>query len=82
MATKIRLARLGGKKKPYYRLVVADSKAKRDGRFLDVVGSYDPLKTPFALTVDRARLDGWVGKGAVASPTVSSLLKRDAKGEA
>lgn len=75
MALKVRLARLGAKKKPYYRLVVADSAAKRDGRFLDIVGFYDPNKNPAYVEIKRELLDSWIAKGARPSQTVASLIK-------
>jgi small subunit ribosomal protein S16 len=79
MALKVRLARLGAKKKPYYRLVVADSAAKRDGRFLDIVGFYDPNKNPAYLELKNELLDSWVSKGAKPTVTVASLIKNSRK---
>ena len=78
MALKIRLARLGAKKKPFYRIVVADSAAKRDGRFLDVVGIYDPNQNPARVEVKKELLDKWLGEGAQPTDTVRSLLKKTA----
>ncbi|MDR1394757.1 MAG: 30S ribosomal protein S16 [Deltaproteobacteria bacterium] len=75
MALKVRLARLGAKKKPYYRLVVADSSAKRDGRFLDIVGFYDPNRNPAYFEIKKELLDSWLAKGAKPSVTAASLLK-------
>jgi small subunit ribosomal protein S16 len=75
MALKVRLARLGAKKKPYYRLVVADSAAKRDGRFLDIVGFYDPNKNPAYVEIKQELLDSWIQKGAKPTETVASLIK-------
>ncbi|MDR0355554.1 MAG: 30S ribosomal protein S16 [Deltaproteobacteria bacterium] len=75
MALKVRLARLGAKKKPYYRLVVADSAAKRDGRFLDIVGFYDPNKNPAFVELKKELLDSWIAKGAKPTETVASLIK-------
>ncbi|MDR2339243.1 MAG: 30S ribosomal protein S16 [Deltaproteobacteria bacterium] len=75
MALKIRLARLGAKKKPFYRLVVADSKAKRDGAFLDIVGFYDPNPDPFVLEVKPVLYREWLQKGATPTDTVKSLVK-------
>ncbi|MDR1545513.1 MAG: 30S ribosomal protein S16 [Deltaproteobacteria bacterium] len=75
MALKVRLARLGAKKKPYYRLVVADSAAKRDGRFLEIVGFYDPNRSPAYLEIKKEQLDGWLAKGAKPTETVASLIK-------
>lgn len=76
MAVRIRLTRLGRKKKPFYRIVVADSQCKRDGKFLDVVGTYDPLQDPAVIKIDDAKLEDWLGRGAVPSTTVKSLLKK------
>lgn len=75
MATKIRLTRLGGHKRPYYRIVVTDSRTPRDGRALDSLGYYDPLAGESRLKVDGARLREWLGKGAVPSDTVKQLIK-------
>jgi small subunit ribosomal protein S16 len=76
MAVKIRLTRKGAKKKPFYRVVVADSAAARDGRFLEVIGTYDPLKDPVDFQIKEDRLNEWLGKGAKPSTTVASLLKK------
>ncbi len=76
MAVRIRLTRLGRKKKPFYRIIVADSESKRDGKFLDVVGTYDPLKDPAVITIDNAKLQNWLGKGALPTTTVQSLIKK------
>lgn len=76
MALKIRLARLGAKKKPFYRIVVADSQAKRDGRFLDVVGIYDPNQNPAKVEFKNELLDKWTAEGAQPTDTVRSLLKK------
>jgi small subunit ribosomal protein S16 len=77
MAVKIRLARHGAKKKPYYRIVVADSENKRDGRFLENVGTYDPKQDPVQLTLKPERLRYWLDKGAKPTDTVRSLLKKE-----
>jgi small subunit ribosomal protein S16 len=74
MAVRIRLTRLGKKKKPYYRIIVADSESKRDGKFLDIVGTYDPMQEPAAITIDNEKLQAWIGKGAQPSTTVKSLI--------
>lgn len=76
MAVRIRLTRLGRKKKPFYRIVVADSECKRDGKFLDVVGTYDPLQDPAAVVINDAKLQDWLGRGALPTTTVKSLLKK------
>lgn len=78
MAVRIRLTRLGRKKKPFYRIVVADSETPRDGKFLDIVGTYDPMQEPHAVSVNRQKLDEWVGKGALPTTTVKSLLNKAA----
>jgi small subunit ribosomal protein S16 len=72
----IRLRRTGSTKRPYYRVVVADSRAWRDGRFIEVLGHYDPRKNPAVVKIDAERAKHWLGKGAKASDTVRSLLKR------
>jgi small subunit ribosomal protein S16 len=75
MAVKIRLARLGAKKKPMYRIVAADSQAPRDGSFLEIVGTYDPHQNPALVQVDAQALAKWLGRGAQPSDAVGSLLK-------
>ena len=77
MSVKIRLARYGTKKKPYYRIVVASTDAPRDGKFLELVGTYDPLKKPAAVTLNQDRVKAWLDKGALPSATVKSLLKKE-----
>ncbi len=72
----IRLRRTGATKRPYYRVVVADSESWRDGRFLEVLGHYDPRQQPPVVKIDAERASYWLGKGAKASDTVRSLLKR------
>lgn len=76
MPVKIRLARLGAKKKPFYRLVVADSRARRDGRFIESLGTYDPLKDPPAVTLDEGRAVHWLRRGAQPTDTVRRILAR------
>ncbi|NDY41451.1 30S ribosomal protein S16 [Dissulfurirhabdus thermomarina] len=76
MAIRIRLARLGRKKRPFYRVVAANSEAPRDGRFLEILGTYDPLKDPAEVKVDADRLEKWLGRGAEPTQTVRSLLAR------
>jgi small subunit ribosomal protein S16 len=78
MAVRIRLTRLGKKKKPFYRIIVADSESKRDGKFLDVVGTYDPLQNPAAIKINTEKLQEWIGKGALPTTTVKSLLGKAA----
>jgi small subunit ribosomal protein S16 len=76
MAVKIRLTRLGRKKMPYYRIVVADVEAKRDGRFLDIVGTNDPLKDPAEVHFDAVKLQSWLDQGAKPTQTVKSLIAK------
>lgn len=71
----IRLRRTGSTKRPHYRVVVADSRDWRDGRFIEVLGHYDPRKSPAVVKIDQERARYWIGKGARASETVESLLK-------
>lgn len=77
MSVKIRLARHGAKKRPFYRIVVADSESPRDGRFLDTVGTYNPLADPAAVTLETERVKYWIGQGAVPTNTVKNLLKNE-----
>lgn len=76
MAVKIRLTRLGGKSRPFYRIVVADSESPRDGRFLEIVGSYDPKKNPAEVVLKENRVVDWLSKGATPTLTVSQLLAK------
>ncbi len=76
MAVRIRLTRLGKKKKPFYRIIVADSENKRDGKFLDIIGTYDPLQNPAVITLNSTKLEDWLGRGALPSTTVKSLIKQ------
>ncbi|MFT5698747.1 MAG: small subunit ribosomal protein S16 [Desulforhopalus sp.] len=78
MAVRIRLTRLGRKKQPFYRIIVADSESKRDGKFLDIVGTYDPLQDPVVIKIDNSKLQDWVSKGALPTTTVKSLIKKAA----
>lgn len=75
---KIRLRRMGARNRPYYRIVVSDSRSTARAEVLEEIGSYDPIAEPLSLSVDRERAAYWVGKGAVVSPTVRSLLDRSA----
>ena len=79
MAVKIRLKRMGANKKPFYRVVVADSRASRDGRFIEEIGYYDPLPKQEKLVVKEARLEYWVKNGAQVSEALKSLLRRQKK---
>ena len=76
MAVKIRLRRIGAKKKPIYRVVIADSRSPRDGRFIETVGHYNPLVNPPQITVDEERVHQWLKWGAQPTDTVKSLLAR------
>ncbi len=74
MATRIRLRRMGAKKAPFYRVVVADSRYPRDGRFIEEIGYYDPTKNPAVININEERAKYWVGTGAQPSDTVKALL--------
>jgi small subunit ribosomal protein S16 len=76
MAVKIRLARFGTNKKPFYRVVVADSASPRNGRFIERVGTYDPRKTPPHLELKKERIVEWIKRGAQPTETVKQLLKK------
>ena len=73
---KLRLRRMGAKKAPFYRIVVADSRAPRDGRFIEEIGTYDPLKDPAEIKIDAELAKAWISKGAQPTDTVRSLLKK------
>ena len=75
MAVKIRLRRMGAKKAPFYRVVVADSRYPRDGRFIEEIGYYDPTKDPVVVNIDTAKAEEWIKKGAQPTDTVKRLLK-------
>ena len=77
MGVRIRLARHGAKKKPFYRIVVADGESPRDGKFLEKVGTYDPLKDPVEVSLNPDRIKYWIDKGAIPSDTVKSLFKKE-----
>ena len=77
MAVRIRLTRKGAKKKPYYRIVAADSEAPRDGRFLEILGLYNPIKDPVEIKLDNEKVNKWLEKGAKASESVSAILKKE-----
>jgi small subunit ribosomal protein S16 len=82
MAVKIRLARYGAKKKPFYRVVAADSRFPRDGRFLEVLGTYDPRNKAGGLNLDLTGIQGWIAKGAEVSDTVRKIMRRSGGQEA
>jgi small subunit ribosomal protein S16 len=75
MAAKIRLARVGSKKNPIYRVVVADARAPRDGRFIEVVGRYNPQTDPSTIALDEAKIKDWIAKGAQPTEPVRRLMK-------
>lgn len=75
MAVKIRLTRMGAKGKPYYRIVAADIDFPRDGKFLEILGNYDPKKNPAEVNLKESRVRDWLSKGAKPTLTVSNLLK-------
>ena len=75
MAVKIRLRRMGAKKAPFYRIVVADSRYPRDGRFIEEIGYYDPTKEPSVVKVDAEKAKAWIANGAQPTDTVKKILK-------
>ncbi len=77
MPVKIRLARHGAKKRPFYRIVVADSESPRDGRYLENVGTYNPLIDPVEITLKQDRIKYWMSQGAIPTNTVKSILKKE-----
>ncbi|TYO95188.1 30S ribosomal protein S16 [Desulfallas thermosapovorans] len=76
MAVKIRLKRMGAKKKPFYRIVVADSRSPRDGRFIEEIGYYDPLKNPAVININEAKAAEWLRKGAQLTDTTKALFNK------
>ncbi len=77
MAVKIRLKRMGAKKTPFYRVVVADSRAPRDGKFIEEIGYYNPLTDPKEIKIDNEKALDWIGKGAQPTDTVRILLRKN-----
>ncbi|MBR5521775.1 MAG: 30S ribosomal protein S16 [Oscillospiraceae bacterium] len=77
MAVKIRLRRMGAKKAPFYRVVVADSRFPRDGRFIEEIGYYDPTKEPAVVSIDAEKAKKWIANGAQPTDTVKVLLKKN-----
>ena len=77
MAVKIRLRRMGSKKAPFYRVVVADSRYPRDGRFIEEIGFFDPTKEPTIVNIDAEAAKKWIGNGAQPTDTVKALLKKN-----
>lgn len=76
MAVKLRLTRIGAKKNPYYRVVVADSRFPRDGRFIDILGTYNPMVEPAEIKIDAEKAQKWIKNGAQPTDTVKALLKK------
>jgi small subunit ribosomal protein S16 len=76
MAVRIRLTRRGSKKRPFYRIIVADSESPRDGKFLEILGTYDPLPDPAKISLKEERIKYWLNKGALPTYTVRSFLKK------
>jgi small subunit ribosomal protein S16 len=76
MSVKIRLARHGAKKRPFYRIVIADNESPRDGKFLENVGTYDPVADPAKVSLKQERIKHWIGQGAIPTHTVKNLLKK------
>ena len=79
MAVSIRLRREGALNRPYYKVVVADSRSPRDGKFIEIIGTYDPKKTGHNSTLKMDRIEHWISKGAQPSDTVRSLIKKNKK---
>lgn len=77
MAVKIRLARHGAKKRPFYRIVVADVESPRDGKYLESVGTYNPLKDPAEVLLKEERIRYWMNQGAIPTDTIKSLFKKE-----
>ena len=76
MAVVIRMMRAGAKKRPFYRIVVADSRRQRDGRFVEILGYYDPMVKPFVVKMDETKVKGWIAQGAQPSTQAASLFRR------
>ncbi|MBK5253809.1 MAG: 30S ribosomal protein S16 [Peptostreptococcaceae bacterium] len=76
MMVKIRLKRIGAHKRPFYRVVVADSRSPRDGKFIEEIGTYDPLKEPAEVKIDAEKVQKWLANGAQPTETVKRLLKK------
>jgi small subunit ribosomal protein S16 len=77
MAVRIRLSRMGSKKRPFYRLVAADSESPRDGRFIEILGYYDPMKDPAEIRVDKEKIKGWLRNGAMVSGSAKAILRKE-----
>lgn len=77
MAVKMRLTRMGDKQSPFYRIVIADSRTSRDGKYVDLVGTYNPLKNPEEVKIDAEKAKKWIANGAQPTETVKALLKKN-----
>ena len=77
MSVKIRLTRLGTKKKPFYRIVAMDSRTQRDGKYIDLLGYYDPMTEPVNVKLNMEKINTWLSRGAIPSQTVDSILARE-----
>ena len=77
MSVKIRLTRLGAKKKPFYRIVAMDSRTQRDGKYIDLLGYYDPMTEPVNVKLNMEKINKWLSRGAIPSQTVDSILARE-----
>lgn len=77
MAVKLRLRRMGAKKRPFYRIVAADSRAPRDGRFIEEIGYYNPIETPAVVKIDEEKAQKWLSEGAIPTDTVRDLFSRE-----
>ncbi len=77
MAVRIRLMRMGARNRPFYRIVAADSESPRDGKFLDILGYYDPLKDPAEIKINKEKVKYWLEKGALVTEAARALLKKE-----
>lgn len=77
MAVKLRLKRMGSKQRPFYRIVAADARSPRDGRFIDTVGTYDPIQNPAVVSIDKEKVKTWLSNGAQPTDTVRNILKSE-----
>jgi small subunit ribosomal protein S16 len=77
VAVRLRMRRMGSHKRPFYRLVAADTRYQRDGRFLEILGYYDPKKEPYVFKVDKEKVLTWLHRGALMSPTTENLLRKE-----
>ena len=77
MAVRIRLTRMGAKKRPFYRLIAANSESPRDGKFLDILGYYNPMKEPAEIKIDRDKVKYWLDRGALVTEAAGALLKKE-----